>query len=143
MRTIELCALLLLASLTLTACESSTEVEQPELKTGANARLAIELPLDFPPDPRNAQIITEWSVIEAGAIWFRNASDTPIDLEMWTEDGDPGVQNRVGIFRLPAFETEAMALDEKYTTNEYRYDYWTLRFRQAYQVEVIYVGFAP
>ena len=136
-------ALLLIVIVGAAGCDSSTEPEQPKLKTGANADLAIEMPLDFPPEPRRAQSVTEWSVIQAGAMWFRNASDTQIDLELWVEDVRAGESDRVGYYRLPAFTTNAMLLDENFITNEFRYDFWTLRFRQAYQVETIVVGFAP
>lgn len=143
MRQYLIMTLFVLAGIATVGCDSSTEPEQPKLKTGATSELAIELPLVFPPDPRRAQIATEWSVIEAGAMWFRNASDKPIDLEMWTEDVRTAVSNRVGMFRLPAFTTNAMALDKDFAKSEFRYDSWTLRYRQAYQVEVIVVGFAP
>lgn len=143
MRLTVLIALAILPILVTAGCDSSTEPEQPKLKTGANVELAIELPLVFPPDPRRAQIVTEWSVIQAGAMWFRNASDTPIDLELWTEDVRAGTNDRVGNFRLPAFTTNAMRLSDGFDTNDYRYDSWTLKYRQAYQVETIVVGFAP
>ena len=122
-----LIALGMLAILAIAGCDSSTEPEQPKLKTGVSPELAIELPMLFPPAPRRAQIVTEWSVVKNGAIWFRNTSDTPIDLELWVQDVRAGTDDQVGKYRLPAYSTNAMPLDKDFATSNYRYDAWRMK----------------
>jgi hypothetical protein len=134
--------LVLLAMLSLAACDSTTEPETPKLKTGASAELAIELPLLFPPPPKIANIVTEWSVIVAGQMWFRNAEETPIDLQMWVTEVRTGDTNRVGTLRLAAFTTKPLVLDDAYTNSQYRDHAWSLKYQAGNVVKTISVGFA-
>ena len=131
-----------LVALVLLGCDSSTEPELPKLKTGANAELAIELPLVFPPEPRQAQILTEWSVIQNEEIWFRNVTKDPIDLSMWVTEERTGDTDRVGIYRLAGFTNKPMALDKQFTTSEYRDHEWTMLYTQGNVRKTIVVGFA-
>jgi hypothetical protein len=138
-----LIAVCVLGILTIVGCDSGTEPEQPQLKTGASAELAIEMPPLFPPEPRRAQVVTEWRVIQGRRIWFRNVGEDPIELEMLVTDQLTSETSSVGKFALAAYTTNFMRLDEDFTTNDYRYLSWLLKYREGYQVETIVVGFAP
>ena len=142
MRKVWSVGLALVVLLCLVSCDSSTEPETPKLKTGASAELAIELPLLFPPPPKNANIVTEWAVIAAGQMWFRNAEEDTIDLQMWVTEVRTGDTNRVGTLRLAGFATKPMILDETYTNTQYRDHAWSLKYSSGNVIKTITVGFA-
>ena len=120
--------------------DSATDIEQPSFKNGASPDLAIELPPLFLPAPKKTIVVTEFSVISSGTIWFRNTTEDEIALKMIVSEPRTGLVAKVGTILLKAFQVTSMRLDATYTTPEFRDSDWTLDYRQGGVVKTIIVA---
>jgi len=141
MRLTVLIAVSMLAVLATAACDSSTEPEPQRAKTGATAELAIELPLVFPPDPGKAYVDTEWWVIQGAEFWFQNLSQGTIDLELMVTNPFTSESHSVGDLQLGGSSTGFIRLNKDFTTSDYRYHSWLLRYAKDAERENIAVRF--